>query len=267
MKIRCATRADKPAVLDFCKDTFSWGDYIADVWDSWLLEGNLLVIEEKNTVIALCHLSFSSNTAQVWIEGIRIHPNYRRRGYGTKLVLYAESLAKKKSCKIARMIIESKNKASLKLANLLGYSLEDKWRLYHLHPKKQSSLTVHAINIKQVEKFLTSSTYTSSWKWIPLKSDINELIKNKRVLVSLQDGKELAAGIWNKSEISSNVLQLGFINGNKKGMEDILRFMQNRGYELGSEKIQVFAQEKIHLQMGGLNKRSLFHLVRKDLHL
>lgn len=265
VEIRKALKSDKRDVLKFCKETFSWGDYIADVWDSWLKDGNLLAIAKENTPIGICHISFSKNKDQIWIEGIRIHPNYRRKGYATKLVLYAESLAKRKSCRTARMIIESKNKVSLKLANLVGYSVEDEWRLYYLNPKKQNSLTVYSTNVKQVKKFLTSSTYASSWKWVPLESEINELIKNKQVLVFPQDGIPFAAGIWNESETSSNVLQLGFINGSKRGMQDILRFMQNKGYELGSEKIQVFAQEKFHLQMECLNKRSLFYLVRKDL--
>ena len=40
MHVDTITISDKKAVLDFCKNTFSWGDYINDVWDYWILEGN-----------------------------------------------------------------------------------------------------------------------------------------------------------------------------------------------------------------------------------
>ena len=49
---RLARDSDKKDVLSFCKKTFSWGDYIHEVWDSWIVEGNLIVIENQNIEIA-----------------------------------------------------------------------------------------------------------------------------------------------------------------------------------------------------------------------
>jgi N-acetylglutamate synthase-like GNAT family acetyltransferase len=92
--IRKAKASDKNFVLEFCKTTFSWGDYIADVWDYWKLEGNLLVLTEKNTPVAICHSSFFDS--QVWIEGIRVNEKFRKKGFAENLVLESESLAKKK---------------------------------------------------------------------------------------------------------------------------------------------------------------------------
>jgi len=39
--IRDANALDKIQILKFCKDTFSWGDYIDQVWDFCLSEGKL----------------------------------------------------------------------------------------------------------------------------------------------------------------------------------------------------------------------------------
>ena len=61
MIIRKAKASDKNKVLDFCKNTFSWGDYIVDVWDYWIVEGNLLVLTENKTPAAICHSSFLIN--------------------------------------------------------------------------------------------------------------------------------------------------------------------------------------------------------------
>jgi hypothetical protein len=77
MEIRDAQPSDKQVILDFCKDTFSWGDYIADVWDFWILQGNLFVAVKNDTPIGLSHLVFTDNR-QAWLEGIRVHPNHRR---------------------------------------------------------------------------------------------------------------------------------------------------------------------------------------------
>jgi len=263
MEIRDAKPSDKQIVLEFCKHTFSWGDYIADVWNSWILQGNLFVMVEDEIQIGLYHVVFTDNR-QAWIEGIRIHPNHRRKGYGKKIISHCESIAK--SITTIRMIIESENTPSINLAQLMGYYVEDTWRMYSMTPKKETSFVILASDIKQVAGLVSSNTYANSWKWFPLeKSDLEELIKQQRVLVSVQNGSVLAIGIWNHSENFANVLQIGFINGTKDGMLDILRFMQNKGYELHCDRIQVFSQEKNSLDTDSLTTRYHFYLMRKDL--
>jgi len=262
MQIRDAQPSDKQAVLEFCKETFSWGDYIADVWDSWILQGNLFVAVENDIPIGLSHLVFTDNR-QSWLEGIRVHPNHRRMGFGRKIIAYCESIA---NTKTIRMIIESDNAPSIDLARSMGYDIEDWWRLYALEPKKETSSVVAASDVSQVARFVSSNTYVDSWKWIPLeKSDLEELVQQKRILLSISNERILAVGIWNESKNFANVLQLGFINGTDEGMLDILRFIQNKGYESHCERIQVFSQAKNILEMELLTKRPLFYLMKKDL--
>ena len=97
MKIRPATKEDKEEVLRFCIDTFEWGDYIDQVWDLWHSDRNgvLLVAEEEeysahnkkqSSVIAVSHVSLCPNKSNVWLEGIRVNPNYRRRSVATQLL-------------------------------------------------------------------------------------------------------------------------------------------------------------------------------------
>ncbi len=94
MKIRKAKPSDKAQVLDFCKFTFSWGDYIAEVWDYWILEGNLLVLTIKDIPVGICH-SFLTDPNEIWIEGIRVDKNFRRKSIATKMINESEFLAKK----------------------------------------------------------------------------------------------------------------------------------------------------------------------------
>ena len=262
MQIRDAKPTDKQVVLDFCKDTFSWGDYIADVWDYWILQGNLFVAVENDVPIGLSHLVIMDNR-QAWLEGIRIHPNHKRKGYGKNMISHCESITNSKTI---RMIIESDNTPSINLAKSLGYGIEDRWQLYALTPKKEISSVVLASDINQVTRLVSSYTYVDSWKWLAMEiSDLEELIRQKRILLSMQNGQVLAMGIWNESKNFANVLQLGFINGTNEGMLDILRFIQNKGHELNSERIQVFSQAKNMLEMESLTKKPLFYLMKKDL--
>ncbi|WP_042684115.1 GNAT family N-acetyltransferase [Candidatus Nitrosotenuis chungbukensis] len=264
MQIRKATKSDKKPVLDFCQSPYSGIDYIANVWDFWLKDGVFLTMEHEGKPIGVCHASFSKN--QVWVEGLRINPKFWQRGYGSSLVLKTEQIAKRKNYKISRMIISNGNKKSIKLAKSLGYKIEDKWYLYNIRPKRKQSLVIPAINSKQIENLIDSDTYSKSWKWFEFdKPAMSELIKKKKILVFTQNKKTLAVGIWNDSEIDDDVLQVGYLNGTKAGMKKILSYMQNKGYEQNSRRIQILAQQKIKLKMKDLDKRMLFCLMKKEL--
>ena len=102
--IRRVRNSDKEYVLRYCTETFEWGDYIRDVWDDWLQSGVFLACEpfdkagvvlqsdsgKTSNPVGICHASVS--WGQVWIEGIRVHPQYRQRGVATLLVKTAENM-------------------------------------------------------------------------------------------------------------------------------------------------------------------------------
>ena len=49
--IRMPIPSDKNQILSFCENTFSWGDYIHEVWESWEKDDGLVVIEEDNACL------------------------------------------------------------------------------------------------------------------------------------------------------------------------------------------------------------------------
>jgi RimJ/RimL family protein N-acetyltransferase len=264
MIIRKAKPSDKKPILTFLHNTFRWGDYVANVWDTWIARKTLLTLEQDGKPIGICNASVSRH--QLWIEGLRINPKYRRRGYASKLVLGAESSAKKRGRHTSRMLIAQGNARSLKMARSLGYEIEGKWWLYNLRPKKHHTNVIPATNTKQLRGLVKSDTYSDSWEWFQLdKQEIAKLIKAKRILVALQDKKPIGVGIWNRSELDRGVLQLGYINGTKPGMKMILNHMQNMAHQLKSKRIQVLAENKTKLDEKSLDRRMLFCLVKKDL--
>ncbi|MGB9002830.1 MAG: GNAT family N-acetyltransferase [Nitrosotalea sp.] len=262
MKIRSAQESDRDIVLGFCKDTFQWGDYIADVWDKWKSKGGLYVLEENNLVVGVYHVvSFKK---EAWIEGMRVHPQYRKKGFGTDMLTHAESVIPNK---VIRLIIESENHPSIRLAESMGYNIEEKWRLYSMVPAKQESSAIMATPSFQLDGIIESSTYANSWKWLPLDvEEVKNLIEQNRVIISIKDGKTLAAGIWNQSNEFPHVFQFVFVSGTNEGMSDILKYVQNKAHDLNSERIQVFIQEKISPEVNFLDKRFLFYLMKKELH-
>jgi len=265
LKIRKAKKSDKAQILSFCQHTFRWGDYIDRVWDKWLAEKNLLTIEQNGKAIGICNAGISRN--QVWIEGIRINPDFRRKGHASKLVITAEKLARRKKIGISRMIIAYNNKRSLSMAKKLGYHIEDKWWLYNLSPRRQKTTARIAISPKDLDSLIQSSTFSESWNWFSLdKKVLTKIVSQGRVIVYYKNKKPQAMGIWNKtSKLDKNVIQLGYLSGTMLGIRQIIHFMQNKGFEEKKDRIQLLIQNKIKPKIPGLDKRMLFYLIKKEL--
>lgn len=258
MNTRSAKNKDKNQILAFCQKTFSWGDYIANVWDSWIKEGTLYVVEDSKAPVGMCHMSVSKN--QVWIEGLRINPAFRRRGFASSLVLHVENMAKKRGRRISRMLIAQDNTKSLELAKALGYYIEGSWWLYYIEPKKQKSKTIPASDPKQIRS-LDSKLFTESWKWYLLdRKTIARLLKRQQIIVFGQ-----GIGIWNMSDIDKDVLQVGYLDGTRQEIDQLLKYVQNKGREIKSKRIQILVRDNINLGGKDITKRMQFCLMRKDL--
>jgi GNAT superfamily N-acetyltransferase len=257
MKIRHAKPNDKNHILAFCQNTFSWGDYIANVWDQWLKKGSLTVIENKGIPIGMCHSIINGD--QLWIEGLRINPSFRRCGLATKLVTHAEKTANRKKCILSRMLIAKNNTRSLKMAYSLGYEIEDKWWLYNMEPKKQ--LTKVRPASKEQALSLIGKIFSESWKWYGLnRKTLMRLLLRKQIVMCGN-----AIGIWNISSIDKDVLQMGYLDGPKSDVRQILKFVQNKGHNLRSRRIQILLRDNMPINGAGIEKRMLFCLVRKNL--
>jgi hypothetical protein len=266
--IRKAKASDKNIVLEFCKTTFSWGDYIADVWDYWIREGNLLVLIENSTPVAICHSSFFDK--QVWIEGIRVNENFRKKGFAKGLVLKSESIAKNKNCLISKMLIETNNKKSLNLADCLNYKKEETWNFYSLIPKKSHKklkVTVATNNNKIINFLLSNSTYfVKSWRWIPLtKTNIDSLINKQRILYTTHDDKINALVIFTESEHFEKTLMLTLISDNANSSNKIIKYFQNYAIDKNIKRIQILTKTITLPKNENLDKKFSFCLLKKEI--
>lgn len=268
MHIRKANPSDKLIVLDFCKSTFSWGDYIAEVWDNWISEGNLIVFDENQSPIAICHASVIRNE-QVWIEGIRVKENFRRKGLAKRLVKESELIAKKNHCKVSKMLIETNNIKSLNLVSSLNYTKEEKWNFYTLFPKKTDlqTNTKFAKYERRITDLLFSPnlSYVRSWRWLPLtKTSVSSLLKENKILFSEHKGLVDALAIIVKSDHFEKTLMVTIVYGNERGIDDILFYIQNFSYQKNYTRIQILTKTETLPKHDGLKKKFSFYLMKKD---
>ena len=166
-QIRKPVASDKQPILDFCTNTFSWGDYIHEVYDSWINEGDLVLLEKNNEPVAMCHGVIYPEEKMLWIEGIRVRQDFRRNGFAELLVSHLEKNAYDLGISQANMLIESENIPSLNLAAKIGYQTKSQWNYFAVESKKNSSATIFD-SLVYDELNQVKLQFVESWRWIPL---------------------------------------------------------------------------------------------------
>jgi GNAT superfamily N-acetyltransferase len=258
LKIREANDSDKISVLKFCKNTFSWGDYVEHVWNFWLSEGHLF-LGEHDFPVGICHAFYSHD--QIWIEGIRVDPNFRRQNIASKLVRHAEIIGKEKNLSFSYMLIDTDNSTSLSMANSLNYEIFQTWNFYSLEPKTNLNHKV------MFEKSLDSklySQYVKSWRWLPIDNDALKSFYAKNHIVKSCIGVNDSVGILNDSEHFDKTLIVTLFSNSDNSVLEILSFLQNFGTEKNYERIQILTREKLP-NFDSLEYKISFHLMKKSL--
>ena len=270
MKIRQAAKSDKEEVLRFCVNTFEWGDYIDQAWDFWYSDrsGVLLVAEEEynmqskkqRSVIAVSHASLCPNNKNVWLEGIRVHPNFRRSSIATELLKMMTSYGKEHGAEEASAMVAANNIASQLMMESNGFAVISKWSYYSINkiPRankvKLRSKFATFEDTKTVWNYLRESdvymssgkTYVNSWRWYSLDlSVLEDYIKYEKVLVIGNDPIE-GLGIINKGNNNDNTFQIVYLDAlNMKALEDLIRFalklinLEDATYD----RIQIFSPQ------------------------
>jgi GNAT superfamily N-acetyltransferase len=231
VRFRLATSQDKEYVLSFCKDTFSWGDYIDRVWDIWINESNSILLvaeienhnikEEGKKPIAIAHgILIPEKT--IWIEGIRVNPEYRKQKLATNLINRILDYGRKKEAAYSAAIVSIKNEASKEVMKKSGYKVLSKWSYIStdqmiLLPKRNlidSFKIADSNDYQQIINFLRNSKifnesgkkFVKSWRWYDLTDDmLFTMIYNKQVIIV---GKNNSDNKNNNNVDNSNRLQI-----------------------------------------------------------
>jgi len=258
LKIREATDSDKISVLKFCKNTFSWGDYVEYVWDFWLSEGHLFLGEYEYPV-GICHAFYSHD--QIWIEGIRVEPNSRRQNTASKLVKHAEIIGKEKNLSTSYMLIDTENSVSLSMANSLNYEIFQTWNFYSLEPKINLN---HKVAFEKSLNQKLYPQYVKSWRWLSIDDETLKSFYDKNQIIKSCIGKNDSVGILNDSEHFEKTLIVTLFSNSDDSVLEILSFLQNFGIKKNYERIQILTREKLP-NFNSLESKISFHLMKKSL--
>lgn len=179
--VRPARAEDKANILAFCRNTFSWGDYIPDVWDDWLMfaGGQLLIATVNEQPAGVVHVALLENNV-AWMEGMRVNPDYRRQGVARVLNARAVEFARERSCVAAQLVTSTKNVAAQAMLEASNYRRAVRFNEWQTEPQAGDLSIWRVATANDIENILTiwnasdiraasrQVIPTRHWHWTPI---------------------------------------------------------------------------------------------------
>jgi len=97
----------------------------------------ILGLEVENRLVGAVVVTHDSRKG--WINRLAVAPDFRRRGYGLRLVRAAEKVLRKQGIQIAAALVESDNPTSLALFQKAGY-VEIDARIHYLTKRESDTV-------------------------------------------------------------------------------------------------------------------------------
>jgi len=120
--IRPLRDSDREDVLEIARHTWDGHDYLPYFFDAWLTDRNshTAAIERGGHVVALANLRVIENGRTGWMEGLRVHPDYRGQGLASILTHHVVKLAREIPVERIRYTTAVGNESSLHLGTTIG---------------------------------------------------------------------------------------------------------------------------------------------------
>jgi GNAT superfamily N-acetyltransferase len=252
--IRPLTNEDKDFVLSYTNKTWEWGDYIKDVWNSWINDkiGLFAAVDINGKAVAICHMDVIENNV-AWLEGMRVHPDHRNKGLASILTKYCIEIAKERGLSYAMLVTSSKNAPARKVAEKLGFSVLARYTNFS-YEKDEIIEVSEARRAILHEADLVWNYLTASCNYSFNNGIIGSRLKpwaftfmNKTILEEdLVSGNVIIHGIRQLDGIAllgspiDNKLNVRFIDGTPDGLKEITKWLKLQSKELNLRGIEGF---------------------------
>ena len=128
--IREARPDDRPFIEEIAKLTWGGEDYLGRVFDDWIKDGNFYVLEVDGKVVGTAKLT-TLPCKVGWLEGLRVHPDYRGRGFGRMLHNFmlelGRKLAEEEKIETLEFATYFLNRESISMAESTGFQVRAKF--------------------------------------------------------------------------------------------------------------------------------------------
>lgn len=226
--IRPARPEDRPAMERITAHTWDDGDYLPQVWDEWLADesGELTVGEwggPGGPVVAISKIT-AQPEGQVWLEGMRVDPDYRERGIASRFLQYNLEYARSHGARVVRLATSSHNTPVHHMVAHQGMEQVGAYAIWVAEPLPGGPQPAFLApqNAAQVDEFLQNSSvlaythglFTRDWAAEELSAgQVAEFLEKRQVVAERTAEGQLSAMIVLFAEPGDEEMWIGFADG------------------------------------------------------
>jgi len=249
VKIRRAKPSDKAPILEISKKIWGGHDYLPQVWDDWLADkkARFIVATVNGRTVGCAHASLQASYV-AWLEGVRVHDEFRGLGIAGKLNQALVQWARRVGARVARLSTGSSNRASREHLAKIGFPVMGTFQRLDTTKGlrlKPAGITLPRRSAKSLWNWLRTrpnfaenhAMYSDGWTWHPLTHQaLRNLVAQGRVLVKSRDGESSACCIFLDEE---KILTIGFVAGDRDEVGKLIRMLRFLKFQKKREKLRV----------------------------
>lgn len=195
LRVDKVRKEDRAQVEEIARNTWNGRDYLMYAFDEWVKEGGFYCLrDEEGKIIALDKYTWHENGI-IWLEGYRVHPDYRGMGYGWKMAQEMSKIIGKLEYRALRFMTSEANEASIHIGKRLGFRAFAYY--YYLY--------------KEIEGGEEESGY--GWNDVGTERDVEGTIRFIKSLPEYRENKEQYLAMWTAYDMTDTLLK----NEIKKG--------------------------------------------------
>jgi len=203
-KIKRILASDRDDVLEISRHIWEGHDYLPSVINDWLRDKNSYTygVEIDNHFVAVANLRIIENGRTGWMEGLRVHPDHRGKGFANALTEHIIQKAEELDISQLRYTTSTENQVSLKLAEKYGFAKVLEMGVFwhpspetvpsaeeYPHVRKSNSNEVHIL-LKGNPHIVPHRVLIYDWKALDVTlKGLETLGKVHEFYVALRDGK------------------------------------------------------------------------------
>jgi GNAT superfamily N-acetyltransferase len=225
LEVRRACPEDRDAILEVSRDIWGGNDYLPTVWDRWAAdrEGALLTVTLNGKPIGCTKISMLS-PGEVWLEGLRLHPDFQGRGLSHRIHEGTFEEALRLGARTIRYATWIGNEASRHIAETHGFWMvaQTNWLGARAGIEKQlKSRRAGAQDVNDLHRFVKGSAcYEATgglmgvgWKFPEItKRRLRGIVADGRALILPKRGAIRAAALIDIDGAHDDMC-MGFIEG------------------------------------------------------
>lgn len=255
LTVRRARPSDKDAIVEMSRSIWGGHDYLPLVWDEWVADtkGVLLTVLHGKRPIGTSKISLLS-PGEVWLEGLRLHPDFHGRGLSGQIHRATFKEAMKLRPASVRYSTWIGNEASRHIAETHGFWLVGRGVSMWGDATAASRLRSRRARTEDLESVLRfvrrsdcyerfGGLYGRGWQFPELsRKRITRLMSEGQVLICRRGGAIRAVAVIDRTHVDDD-LCIGFIDGNDEDVSllarDVLSIAHRSGRKGASAMLPV----------------------------